>query len=117
MNDFDLDSKLKTLRVPGRDPVYWEMFPRRVLIHARATPPQRSRSGWLPRLAWGGSVAFACLMMGLCLSPHCNCPLKAVSYAMQSAKSFHSELAQLPQQARALMRIDHGLHSLIEEQP
>ena len=117
MNDFDLNSKLKALQLPERDADYWEMFPRRVLANARATPGQRVQLVWWPRLAWGGGIAFACLVIGLCLRPGGSCPLNAVSHAMQTTRSFHRELAQLPRQARALMRIDHGLRSLIEEQP
>jgi hypothetical protein len=117
MNESDLDSKLKTLHVPERDADYWEMFPRNVMRRARAVQVPRSRPNWFPRLAWGGSIAFASLMIGLCVSHSPACPLEIASYAVKSAKSFHTEMAQLPKQARALMRIDHGLKKLIEEQP
>ena len=117
MNDFDLDSKLKALPLPERGADYWEMFPRRVLAGARATPGERFQPAWWPRLALGGGMALASLVIGLCLSPGGSCPLKVVFHATQNARSFHRELAQLPQRARALMRIDHGLRSLIEEQP
>jgi hypothetical protein len=117
MNDFDLDSELKALTVPERDADYWEMLPRRVLARTRVTPRQRVPPLWRPRRAWAGGIAFACLLIGLCLSPARNGPLKAVSQATDRAKSFHKELVQLPERARALMRIDHGLRSLIEEEP
>ena len=117
MKDSDLDSELKALPLPERDAEYWESFPQRVLAKAYATPVRKARPVWLPRLALGGGIAFACLMIGLCLSPGGICPLQAVSHATQRARSFHKELAQLPDRARVLMRIDHGLRSLIEEQP
>ena len=117
MKESELDSKLRALQVPERDPDYWEMFPRNVTRQAREMPVQEVRTSWLPRLAWGGGIAFACLMIGLCLSHSPACPLEIASYAVHSAKSFHAEMAQLPKQARDLMRIDHGLHKLIEEQP
>jgi hypothetical protein len=117
MNDLDLDAKLKALQVPERDADYWELFPRRVVATARATPGQRFQPVCWPRLALGGGFAFACLVIALCLSPGGECPLKAVFHATQSARSLHRELAQLPMRARALMRIDHGMRSLIEEQP
>lgn len=117
MNDFDLDAKLKALQVPEHDADYWEMFPRRVLAGAHATPRERVQPVWWPRLALGGGFALASLVIGLCLSPGRDCPLKTVYYAMQGARAFPRELAQLPARARALMRIDHGLRSLIEDQP
>lgn len=64
MNDFDLESKLKTVRVPERGGEYWESFPHRVLAKSRATPVERPQRVWLPRLVWGSSIAFACLVAG-----------------------------------------------------
>jgi hypothetical protein len=117
MNDFDLDSQLRALPVPERDAEYWEAFPQRVLVKAYAMPMQKAQHVWLPRLALAGGIAFACLMIGLCLSPGGSCPLKAVSRATQHVRSFRKELAQLSNGARALMRVDHGLKYLVEEQP
>jgi len=117
MNDFDLDSQLRGLPVPEREAEYWDMFPRRVLARAHAAPVRPVQTVWRPHLAWGGGLAFACLMIGLCLSPGGACPLQAVSLATQRARSFHHQFVQLPDLARSLMRIDHGLNSLVEERP
>lgn len=118
MNDFDLESKLKTVRVPERGEDYWEAFPRRVLAKSRATPVERIQRVWLPRLVWGSSIAFACLVVGFWFGHGFGRPQKTVSYAlMKNARSFHAELAQLQKGVHTLMRIDHGLHSLIEDQP
>lgn len=116
MNRFDLDERLKALRVPERDPGYWEMFPRRVLARAQATPARNVSPLWWPRLVWGGGLALAILAVGFCSCPGLACPMKTVAYAVQSARTFRAEVIQLPQSARALMRIDHGMHELLPEE-
>ena len=116
MNDFDLDQKLKALRAPERDPAYWELFPRRVLVRASALPKPGESPVWFPRLAWGAGVAFAVLVVAFSSCPGLACPMKTVAYAVQRARAFEAELAELPQRARALVRIDHGLHGLLTEE-
>ena len=117
MNDFDLDSKLKALHVPERDADYWEMFPRRVLARTRVLPARNASRAWRPRLAWGGGIAFALLVISFSSCPGLRCPIQTLACAMHNVKAIRMELARLPQQARALMRIDHGMPSLIEDQP
>jgi hypothetical protein len=69
MNDLDLEKKLKAAQVPARDEDYWESFPRLVSAKLRTTPAERpaAEHHWLPRLAWGGSIAFACLVIGFAI--------------------------------------------------
>jgi hypothetical protein len=61
MNDKDLEKKLKAARVPERGEDYWESFPRLVSAKLRTAPAKRPviEHHWLPRLAWGGGIAFA----------------------------------------------------------
>jgi hypothetical protein len=116
MNDFDLDSKLKAVRLPERGEDYWETFPARVLAKSRATPAERVQRAWLPRLAWGSAIA--CLLAGIWLGSGAGHPQKTVCYAlMKNMKSLHAELAQFPERVRTLMQVEHGMHSLIEDQP
>jgi hypothetical protein len=118
MNDFDLDSKLKALRVPERGEDYWGTFPARVLAKSRATPVERVQRAWLPHLAWGSSIALACLVAGFWLGSSAGHPQKTVCYALiKNLKSFHAELAQFPERVRTVMQMEHGMHSLIEDQP
>ena len=118
MNDLDLDSKLKAARVPEREEDYWAAFPARVLAKSRTTPMERVPRAWLPRLACGSSMALACLFMALCCGPGVGHREKTVCYAfLKNIKSFRAELAQLPGRVRTVMQIEHGLHSLIEDQP
>jgi hypothetical protein len=115
MNDFDLESKLRALRVPERGEDYWEAFPGRVMMEARRASAQRPapqpfRAG-LPSL---GRLALACLMLGFCLWQS-RMP-GALSHALrkdeqqvrQSVERFHNNLGRF-------LRDEHGLHQLIED--
>lgn len=54
MKDFDLESKVKAVRVPERDEDYWEAFPRRMLTELRSVPVERPvRRAFIPGLLWG----------------------------------------------------------------
>ena len=66
MNDFDLESKLKSIRLPARTEDYWEDFPAQVRAKLRPRGADRvPRIAWFPRLAWAGSIAYACLLISL----------------------------------------------------
>lgn len=117
MNDSELDSKLRMLRTPERDEAYWENLPHRVLVKARTRPVAEAPAIWFPRLAWAGAVALAILLVGVGWCIGSGIPRKTIRYAALSIRSFQRELAQVPQRARTLMRVDRGLHGLIEEQP
>ena len=117
MNDSELDSKLRMLRVPERDEEYWEALPCRVVTKAVRRPVAAPARILFPRLAWAGAVALAILLVafGWCIGS--GIPRKTIRYAALSVRSFQRELAQVPQRARTLMRVDRGLQGLIEEQP
>ena len=102
MNDFELESKLKSLRVPERPEEYWNDFPSRVRVQLprerREFAPQ---SAWRPRLAWAGGFALAVALVFVCIQFH---PLQTVSLAItKQQRQFHAQLA----------RLDTGLHRLI----
>ena len=81
-------------------------------------PVERVRLVWLPRLAWGGALAMACLMAVCWLGPGAGHSNKTVCYAlMRNLKTLQADLAQFPERVRTVMQIEHGLHALIEEQP
>jgi hypothetical protein len=117
MKDFDLESKVKAVRVPERDEDYWEAFPRRVLTELRAVPAERpARRAFMPGLWWGGRLALACLMLAFCLWQS-RMP-RALSHTLlrdekelcQSVTRFHNNLDRL-------MQDEHGLHRLVADQP
>jgi hypothetical protein len=115
MNDFDLESKLRNARVPTRGEDYWEAFPQRVRAKLRPAPVEWTvRRVWLPRLALCGSIAFACLVIGLGVWCGQGGPLKSASYAI--GKTYRMELAQFKNRVRVLLQGEHGLHYLIADQ-
>jgi hypothetical protein len=114
MNDSELQSKLKSVPLPGRPDAYWEDFPAQVRRRLRqpANPTDLTES-WLPRLAWQFAAGASCLF--LCLVA-LNQPLRAASSAMfQQEIAFRNELNILPKHLRILMADEHGLHYLIAE--
>ena len=114
MNDFDLESKLKSVPLPERSEDYWENFPMQVRLNLRrARVESMPQNPWLPRLAWAGGFALAVALGFCCVQFQ---PLKAVSVAL-SKKETHlrTELAQFHAKLRVLMQDEHGMHYLIAE--
>jgi NMD protein affecting ribosome stability and mRNA decay len=102
MNDFDLESKLKSAPVPERTEEYWEDFPSRVRLQLcrerQEFTPQRT---WRPRLAWAGGLALVVALVFVCVEFH---PVQATAAAIASHE----------QHLRAhLARLDAGLHALV----
>jgi hypothetical protein len=116
MNDFDLESKIRGLRVPERDEDYWEDFPRRVLTEMRSAPAERpAPRTFMPGLLWCGRVAVACLVAGFCLWQS-RMP-KALSHALlKNENEFRQSVARFENNLGTLMQDEHGLHRLIEDQ-
>ena len=102
MNDFELESKLKGVRVPERSEEYWNDFPSRVRVQLpRERPEFAPHSAGRPRLAWAGGFALAVALVFACVQYH---PLQTVSLAMtKQQRHFHAQLA----------RLDAGLHVLM----
>jgi len=105
MNDFDLESKLKAWRVPGRDEEYWSEFPQRVLAKSRETVPERPIPYFfMPRLAMACLAAtFFIWHSGLTRS------------LSRDERQLRASLVRLPDNMSRLMQDEHGLHYLIEE--
>lgn len=109
MNDFELESKLKGIRVPARTDEYWENFPSQVRANLRRAPIELAPRNLSPAcLAWRGGFALACVLFVLALWPSFNVLLK-------NEKMFRHEMAELPAHLRVLMADEHGLHYLIAE--
>jgi hypothetical protein len=102
MNDFELESKLKSVPLPERPEDYWEDFPVQVRVQLR-----RERREFAPqnagslRLAWAAGVALAVALVFVCVQFH---PLQTASLAItKQQRQFHVRLA----------RLDAGLHKLM----
>lgn len=102
MNDFDLESKLKSVRVPERPEDYWEDFPSRIRVQLRRERREFApQSAWRPRLAWAGGLALAVAFVFVCVEFH---PLQTMSQAIaKQERHFKMQLA----------RLDTGLHKLV----
>jgi len=102
MNDFELESKLRSVRVPERPEEYWNDFPSRVRVQLpRERREFAPRNAWRPRLAWAGGLALAVALVIFCIQFH---PLQTVSLAItKQQRQFHAQLA----------RLDIGLHKLM----
>jgi hypothetical protein len=102
MNDIELESKLKSVRVPERTQEYWNDFP----SHVRMQLPRERREftpqyAGRPRLAWACGLALAVAVVFVCVQFH---PFQTVSLAItKQQRQFHTQLA----------RLDAGLHVLM----
>ena len=114
MNDFELESKLKSLRVPERPEEYWNDFPSRVRVQLtserREFAPQSVRR---PRLAWAGGFALAVALVFVCVQFH---PLQTASLAItKQQRQFHAQLARLDAGLHVLMLNTGGMGYLLTE--
>ena len=118
MNDFDLESKLRSVRVPARTEDYWETFPQQVRAQLRPTPEARSaQNAWRFHFAWGSGVAFACLVIGLSLwYGHGQLEKSPVFAMLKNGKTIRGELAQISNRLRVFMQNEHGMHYLVADE-
>ena len=117
MKDFELESKIKAMRVPERGEDYWEAFPECMLKELRAVPVERpARRLYASGLFWGGRLALACLMLGFCLWQS-RMPRALSHVLLKDEKELRQSVERLHDNLGALMQDEHGLHKLIEDQP
>ncbi len=114
MNDFELESKLKSVSPPARTEDYWENFPAQVRMNLRrATVKPVAENLWLPRLAWSGGFALAVALVFVCVQFH---PLQTASAAInKQERHLHAQLAQLDTGLHTLMLNTHGMGYLLGE--
>lgn len=113
MNDFDLDSKLKSVPLPERSQDYWDNFPAQVRWQLRRTAPQPEACESWPRFAWGMGIGLACLVTGLFMLGQ---PWKAASSAVfKKETAIRQQIAAMPNHFRAFIADENGLHFLIAE--
>ncbi|HEU5396076.1 MAG TPA: hypothetical protein VFV81_02845 [Verrucomicrobiae bacterium] len=109
MTDFELESKLKSVRVPERSPEYWAEFPSQVRVQLHPAFVEAPRRRIWPRLAWSGGLAFACALFAFVILP-------AINVLLKNEHVIRRELAELPHHLRVFMADEHGLHYLIADQ-
>lgn len=133
MNNYDLEKKLKSARVPERTQEYWDDFPQQVTRLLRTAAPgsagfqpassarietRRQDGGaprWQPKLAWGFAVAFACLVIGFAIGHRYGKP-EADSFALlQNEKMLREVLTMFPNRVRAIEQDAHGIRLVLSD--
>ncbi|MGP8198586.1 MAG: hypothetical protein ACLQU4_03685 [Limisphaerales bacterium] len=116
MKDFDLELKVKALRVPERDEDYWQAFPNRVMRELRRAPEQPARRVFMPGLMWGARLALACVMLGFCLWQS-RMPATLSHALRKDEKELRQSVERIHDNLGRLMQDEHGLDKLVEDQP
>ena len=114
MNDFELESKLKSVPLPERPDEYWNDFPSRVRVQLprerREFTPQNAGR---PRLAWAVGLVLAVVLVFGCIRFH---PLQTMSLAItKQQQHFHARLARLDAGLHVLMLNTDGMGYLLTE--
>ena len=114
MNDFDLEAKLKSVRVPKRAEEYWENFPTQVRVNLPRAPraaelPER----WPPPFAWKFGASVVGFALALVVF---NEPLHDASNVIfQKERAFRQQIIAFHKNLQVMMTDEHGLHYLIAE--
>lgn len=125
MKKSELDSILKKARLPQPPEELWEEFPQRVARQlnrpvAESRPP---RQHWLPRFAWA-MVTAACVAMAFAVGQWRGRvevqPVKTQTVVpsqdiLANAKLVRETLAMFPNQLRAIVEDDRGLHLILSD--
>jgi hypothetical protein len=119
MKQFDLESKIKSLRVPERDGEFWQTLPQRVLARAQAAPAPNSHACPFrhslfailnSKFILAGLVAAVCLWQS-------RMPQAISHRLLQDERQMRQAFAQLPGRLDTLMHDEHGLHNLVQDPP
>jgi hypothetical protein len=109
MNDFELEAKLRAVRVPARDEEYWKDFSRRVRTQlGRSAVVEPLPTRLLPQWARNSGLALAGVTFCLLL-----CPI--FQAALQDEQMWQRDAAKLPKQLHVLMADEHGMQYLVSE--
>ena len=109
MSDFELESKLRSVRVPEKTDEYWENFPAHVRSQLRRpVAAERTQTRWMPQWAWSSGLATACVVLVLSLWP-------AFQAVVRDERAWQRDAARLPHQLHLLMADEHGMQYLVSE--
>jgi hypothetical protein len=114
MNDFDLESRLRSVPVPERSGEYWNDFPARIRVQlpreSRAFAP---RNVWRPRLQWAGGLALALALIWVGERFH---PLQSASAAItKHERQIRMQAIRLETGMRTLVFNPRGMGNLVYE--
>jgi hypothetical protein len=117
MKPFDLESQIKSVRVPERDAEFWQSLPHRVLEKAQAAPHSPSPSASPPFSLFSFQnlkFLFAALLLGFFLW-HGRLPVTRA--LLKDGRQVRMALVQFHDGLNTLMRDEHGLQNLVQDPP
>jgi hypothetical protein len=127
----ELDKLLRSAQMPERSPGYWEHFPKRVVAllvgtdcrahqrrltqssavrAVRVAAPARLARRSSPTIWAAAGLATACVLIALLLRPHRPAPT-------DYAKLYREITGLFPNQVRAIVEDERGVHLLLSEKP
>jgi len=114
MNDFELESKLRSVPMPERPDEYWEDFPARVRVQLhRERRDGVPRRAVRPQLAWAGGIALATILAFAWIQFD---PLQTISLAFaKQQRHFQAQLSRLDAGLHRLMLNTDGMGYLLAE--
>jgi hypothetical protein len=119
MKKSKLDAILKKARTPQPSEAFWEEFPQQIARQLNRPPVenQSPRRNWFPRLAWALTTA-ACVLTAFALGHwHGRMQTETNPSAdiLANAKLVHETLAMFPNQVRAIVEDNGGIHIILAE--
>lgn len=116
MNDPELNRLLKSSKAPRPPKGYWEEFPERVERGLRQPVREKQpRSTWLPRLAWGLSLASICLVVGFFIGRQGGSPEVATNGLLRNEAMLRETVALFPNRVRAIVEDAGGLSLVLSD--
>jgi len=119
MNNPELEALLKKARLPEISQESLEMFPRRVADRLRHDPaPPRPARSFLTRPAWAAGLATICILLAFSIGHwrgRKETQTMASSDILASTKFAGETLAMFPNQVRAIVENESGLHLVLSE--
>jgi hypothetical protein len=114
MNDQELESRLKSIRLPERSEEYWDDFPARVRVQLRRSEPVSvTQSVWGRRLKLAGTFALALGLMWFGERFH---PLQTTSDLItRQSHALQAEMVQLQNGLNLVAFNPHGMGYLLGE--
>ncbi len=119
MKHIDLESQIKSVRVPERDEEFFRDLPQRIMDRAQAAPEPalRPRSFSLSLFTIQAlRFALPALVLGFCLWQS-RMPQAAFHALQKDRQEVRLALAQVHSSLDTFMRDEHGLHNLIQDPP
>ena len=118
MNQPELDSILKKMRLPEIPGESLEMFPRRIVARLKRNDvPNHAARKFSPQLAWAFGL-MACIVIAFAIG-HWRKPMEPAAIAANDSlvdiKLIRETLALFPNQVRAIVEDEHGMNLVLSD--